>query len=268
MSVIEIKNVNWQREDRHILQHMNWTVEHGEHWAIIGANGAGKTALLNIISGYMWPSSGSVKILGKKFGHYDLRELRKSIGWVSSALFERFNRFRPNEPTLEVVLSGKFASIGVYETIKESDRREADELLGFFGCAHLARQPFNLLSQGEKQRILLARAWMTKPELLILDEPCTGLDLLARESLLESVRLLAEAPDGPTILYVTHHVEEITPLFTHALLLKDGQMLARGEKKKTLTDDHLSEVFGVPINLVWQEGRPWVRLSVKEKQEV
>lgn len=261
MNVIDIQNVTWQRENQHILQNINWSVNHGEHWAIIGANGAGKTALLNIINGYMWPTSGQVTILGKQFGHYDLRELRKSIGWVSSSLFERFNRFRVNEQTLHVVLSGKFASIGVYEDISEEDRQEAYDLLQFFNCSPLAEKPFNVLSQGQKQRVLLARAWMTKPELLILDEPCTGLDLLARENLLQAVERLADAPDGPTILYVSHHVEEIIPLFTHALLLKDGQILASGKKERTLTDDRLSTLFDVPIDLSWQAGRPWVKLT-------
>lgn len=263
MNVIEIQNASWQRKNEHILQNINWTVKHGEHWAIIGANGSGKTALLNIVTGYMWPTTGKVTVLGKQFGHYDIRELRKSIGWVSSALFERFNRFRAGEQALNVVLSGKFASIGIYENISKEDRQEAYELLEFFNCADLADKPFNVLSQGEKQRTLLARAWMTKPKLLILDEPCTGLDLLARETVLESVDRLANAPDGPTILYVTHHVEEIIPLFTHALLLKDGQIIASGEKERTLTSDRLSALFDVPLDLTWQGERPWVKLSAQ-----
>lgn len=264
MNIIEIANVNWQRDNQRILQNMTWTVKRGEHWAIVGANGAGKTALLNIINGYMWPSSGEVTVLGKKFGEYDLRELRKSIGWVSSALFERYNRFRANEPTLDVVVSGKAASIGVYEHISDEVRQDAYELLHVFHCAQLADKPFNVLSQGEKQRVLLARAWMAQPELLILDEPCTGLDLLARENLLQAVQLLAAKSDGPTILYVSHHVEEIIPLFTHALLIKDGQIVAQGNKEQTLTDDRLSGLFGVPIDLSWQGGRPWVKLATEK----
>lgn len=266
MNIIEIKNASWQRKNEQILQNIDWTVKRGEHWAMVGANGAGKTALLNIITGYMWPTTGEVTVLGKQFGDYDLRELRKSIGWVSSALFERFNRFRASEQTLNVVLSGKFASIGIYENISEKDRQEAYDLLAFFDCAHLADKPFNVLSQGEKQRTLLARAWMTKPKLLILDEPCTGLDLLARETVLQTVDRLANASDGPTILYVTHHVEEIIPLFTHALLLKDGRLIASGEKKLTITSDRLSELFDVPVDLTWQSGRPWVKLETESLQ--
>lgn len=269
MSVIDIQDVSWQRENRQILQNVNWKVERGEHWAIIGSNGAGKTALLNIITGYMWPTSGSVKILGKQFGHYDLRELRKSIGWVSSALLEKFYRFQ-NEQALNVVLSGKYASVGIYEHVTDEDRQAAYELFQLFRCEHLAEKPFKVLSQGEKQRILLARAWMAKPELLILDEPCTGLDLLARENLLQAIQLLAGSPDGPTVLYVTHHVEELMPLFTHTILLKNGQVLARGEKEHVLTGQRLSALFDVNVELTWQDGRPWVKLvgSPYEKQGV
>jgi len=261
LNVIDMQTVSWRRDDRWILQNIDWTVRRGEHWALIGSNGAGKTTLLNIINGYAWPTSGNVSVLGKKFGHCDVRELRKSIGWVSSALFDQYYRFRQNEPALNVVLSGKYASIGIYEHVSDKDREEAYALFEFFRCEELAHQPFHVLSQGEKQRVLLARAWMAKPELLILDEPCTGLDLLARERLLHAVQQLAEAPDGPTVLYVTHHVEEIIPLFTHAFLLQDGQVLASGKIESVLTDHLLSKLFGVTIHLTWQRGRPWVKLT-------
>lgn len=261
MAIIDINQLSWQRDNRWILKDIDWTVSKGEHWAIIGANGAGKTALLNIINGYTWPTTGDVTILGQPFGKTDLRELRKSIGWVSSALFERFFRFRMSEPSLNVVLSGRHASIGVYERTTEAEKERAFELLSLFRADHLANRPFRLLSHGEKQRILLARAWMAKPRLLILDEPCTGLDMLAREHLLRDVQSLGDQPDSPTMLYVSHHVEEIVPLFTHVLLLKDGRVLASGEKEKTLTAQRLSELFDINVEMTWQDGRPWAKLA-------
>lgn len=254
-----MQRVSWRRGNRPILNNIHWNVERGEHWAIIGPNGAGKTALLNMISGYVWPTTGKVAIFNRVLGQVDVRELRKSIGWVSSALFERLYRIRRNERVLNVVLSGKFASLGIYEQVSAADENSAQELLELFQCAHLAEKPFHVLSQGEKQRILLARAWMSRPKLLILDEPCTGLDLLARERLLSAIQRLAEAPDGPTILYVSHHVEEIIPLFTHALLLKDGHVLAGGKKRDVLQKNQLSELFGVNLNVTWQAGRPWIQ---------
>lgn len=265
MRVIDLNDVSWQRDNRWILQSINWKVERGEHWAIIGSNGAGKTALLNMINGYMWPTHGEITILGKRFGHFDLRQLRQSIGWVSSALVDQFFRSRKKEPTLQIVLSGKYASIGIYERVSDRDKEAAYELLELFRCAHLADKPFSVLSQGEKQRVLLARAWMAKPELLILDEPCTGLDLLAREHLLQAVQVLTEAPDGPTVLYVSHHVEEILPLFTHALLLQNGQVLASGKKGDVLTAEKLSTLFGINLDMTWQDGRPWVKLAQIQK---
>ncbi|WP_054949114.1 ABC transporter ATP-binding protein [Numidum massiliense] len=259
-NIIDLQNVSWQRDDRYILHAVDWSVRRGEHWALIGPNGAGKTALLNIVSGYMWPSRGSVAVLGKSFGHVDLRELRQSIGWVSATLFDRFYRSQRRENALNVVLSGKHASIGVYEAVTEEDRQTALELLQLFGCEQLADKLFHTCSQGEKQRLVLARALMSRPQLLILDEPCTGLDLTAREQLLATIERLAEQPDGPTIVYVTHHVEEILPLFTHALLLKDGCVLTSGEKKQSLTDCQLSTLFDMPLEVEWQKDRPWVKL--------
>lgn len=261
MNVIELSNVSWHRDTQMILNEINWTVKEREHWSIIGANGAGKTALLNIVSGYMWPSTGTVKVLGQPFGRCDLRELRKSIGWVSVALFEKYYRFHQGEKAIKVVISGKHASIGIYETISQDDVETAQQLLEQFNCHYLAEKPFGTLSHGEKQRVLLARAWMASPRLLILDEACTGLDLLAREQLLQAVNALAADPAGPTILYVTHHVEEILPVFTHALLLKNGKILAKGERKKIFTDALLSELFGIDLTVTWQHDRPWVKLA-------
>ncbi|PTX64615.1 iron complex transport system ATP-binding protein [Melghirimyces profundicolus] len=260
MNILELEGVCWQRGEQTLLSGVDWTVKRGEHWAILGPNGAGKTALIHIITGYTWPTEGSVTVLQKKFGEYPLQELRRSIGWISPSLAERFDRHHRNESALRVVISGKRATIGVYERVADREVEEAMELLRRFGCEDLASKPFVQLSQGEKQRVLLARAWMAKPALLMMDEPGTGLDIRARESLLRSLQVMGEAEEGPTILYITHHAEEIVPVIQHVLLLKEGRILAKGEKHRILTDQQMSRVFGVPLQVTWQQDRPWIRL--------
>ncbi len=182
--VIQINNASLKRDDTFILKNINWSVKPGQHWAIVGLNGSGKTTLLNIINGYIWPTSGEISVLGNKFGQCDLRQLRKSIGWVSSSLQERLYG---DETAQEIVLSGKHASIGLYVQPDHQDIALALGLLEQMGCSSLANQPYKTLSQGEKQKILIARALISSPQLLILDEPCTGLDLFAREQFLDTV---------------------------------------------------------------------------------
>jgi iron complex transport system ATP-binding protein len=259
-NVIQIKNVHWNRERQPILDDISWDVRKGEHWAIVGLNGSGKTSLLNIITGYQWPSSGEVHVLGEQLGGVDLRELRKSIGWVSNSLGERYQG-RPRDTAYEVVISGKFASIGLYEEFSTKDKETALELLRSFQVGHVTDKPYFTLSQGEKQKVMLARAWMANPKLIILDEPCTGLDISAREELLSTIQKLATIPEGPTLLYVTHHIEEIVPMFTHALLLKDGHIVAAGEKESVFTSSLLEKTLKLPVSVRWENNRPWVSVS-------
>ena len=261
MNVINLTGVSYRRENTVILNEIDWSVRKGEHWVLMGVNGSGKTSLLNLITGYLWPSKGQVEVLGHPFGKIDLRELRKSIGWVSSSLGEQFFQAVPSEVAQDVVVSGKFASMGLYDEVTPAHREEAFQLMESFGCAGLAEKPFRLLSQGEKQRVLLARAWMAKPSLLILDEPCTGLDVFAREQLLASVERLAIQENGPTLLYVTHHVEEVLPAFSHVLMLQGGQVVASGRKNDVLTSASLSKVFGIDVTVSWQNQRPWISVG-------
>ena len=230
--IISVKDVVWKRKGKVILDQISWDVFKGQHWVMIGLNGSGKTSLLNLITGYQWASSGEIHILGHRLGAVELRELRKSIGWVSSSLSERY-RERMGDTAKGVVISGKYASVGLeYQTgVTKEDEERAEELLARFEADYLADQPYNQLSNGEKQKVLLARAWMAKPKLLILDEPCSGLDIRAREDLLATIDRIGATPDGPTMIYVTHHIEEIMPSFTHALFIKDGRIVAKGEKK-------------------------------------
>lgn len=252
--IVSVEDVVWKRKGEPILNGINWAVHAGEHWAILGLNGCGKTSLLNMISGYEWPSSGKVYVLGQQLGKIDLHELRKKIGLVSLSMLERYQS-RGHLSVLEVALSGKFASIGLYEQVTDSDREQAAALLEKFRVLHLAEKPFFTLSQGEKQKVLIARAWMANPTLIILDEPCNGLDILAREDLLHTIEELAANSEGPTLLYVTHRTEEIMPSFSHALLLKEGQVVAQGKKDEVLTEKYLEETFQLPLNLRWEHGR-------------
>lgn len=261
--IINMKNVCWKRGKNWILQNLSWDVKEKEHWCILGLNGSGKTTLLNMINGYIWPTKGEVNVLGNKFGRTDLRELRKSIGWVSSSLQQQL----PDEEIVEnIVLSGKFASIGLYEQASPQDYEKVHDLLTLLDCQHLRNRMYQTLSQGERQRILIARALMAAPKLLILDEPCTGLDIIAREQLLQLIETLANQPDGPTLIYVTHHVEEILPSFQKTLLLKNGEPFASGNTVDLLTEKRLSEFYGTPISVTKNLERTW--LSFKETLSV
>jgi len=254
---IELSDVGLVKADRILLRDISWRVKNGDHWAVIGNNGSGKTTLLRVVAGYMWPSQGKVKVMGNIFGSIDLRELRKSIGWVSSILQDQVPS---EESALDVVLSGRFGSIGLWDELCRHDIDRARELLDFIGCGECESRPFGVLSQGEQQRILIARALMPRPSLLILDEPCAGLDLLARESLLDMIQELGQQKDGPTFVLVTHHIEEITSTFSHVLVLKSGMVLAQGRKDKVLTEPVLSEAFGIPLNVTKTNDRFWVKV--------
>jgi iron complex transport system ATP-binding protein len=252
MKVIDIKNVFLIRGRRSILRDINWEVNSGEHWAVIGLNGSGKTTLLNTITGYLWASKGEISVLGKQFGRYDIRELRKKIGWVSSSLQEKFYA---NETSEEIVLSGKYATIGLYEKPKPKDVRRARLLLKQFESGHIARQQYWTLSQGEKQKVLIARALISAPRLLIMDEPCAGLDIFAREHLLSLIENIGKQAHAPTLLYVTHRIEEISPVFTHTLLLRHGEVHSKGRTGQVLTGKNLSDFFGVSVDVKWRKGR-------------
>ncbi len=259
-SVISVKDIVWNRDGKKILNNVSWEVEKGQHWAILGLNGSGKTSLLKMITGYQWPNGGEVSVLGHRFGQVNIQELRKSIGWVSTALDDRFQN-RSRDTALEVVLSGKNASVGLFEEITEEDIEKGNQLLEQFRISHLANQFFPSLSQGERRKVMIARALMSSPQLLILDEPCNGLDIYSKEELLSTVENMISTPDGPTLLYVTHHVEEIVPSVSHTFLLNTGTVVGAGPKQTILTEPLLEQTFRVPIALQWEEDRPWIRIK-------
>jgi iron complex transport system ATP-binding protein len=225
---------------------VSWRVAHGEHWVILGANGSGKTTLLKALTGYMPPTSGEIALLGERYGESDWRELRLHVGVVTS-LFAA--AVPPAEVALDTVVSGKFAQLDLWQAGTRGDRAAARRLLRGVGLAYLERREWAYLSQGERQRVLIARALMTRPRLLILDEPCAGLDPVAREKFLRFVEQLARRRGGPALVLVTHHVEEITPAFGHALLLRAGAVVAAGPRARVLTSASLSTTFGAKLRL-------------------
>jgi iron complex transport system ATP-binding protein len=250
--VLEISNLIIQRGGVTILDGVSWRVERGQHWAILGANGSGKTSLLSALTGYLMPTSGEIILLGKKYGESDWRELRKKIGIVSSSVRQMM---ADDEPALETVVSGKFAMIDFWGRLSPADKKRALKILKQIECSYLAQRPWRVLSQGERQRILIGRALMARPRMLILDEPCAGLDPAARERFLQFLQRLGKSKNAPTLALVTHHVEEIMPVFSRALILKNGKALASGTKSETLTVKNLSEAFSARLTLRFKNGR-------------
>lgn len=250
-SVLAVRALSVRRANA-ILRELSWTVRAGEHWVVLGPNGAGKTSLLNAVTGYLTPSSGRIEVLGNVFGETDWRDLRAHIGLVSASLAQRIE---PDQLPEEIVAGGRTAMINVWGPIRRVGMARARSLLAELGCAYLARRVWAVLSQGERQRVLIARALMAKPAVLFLDEPCAGLDPVARENFLSFLQRVATTPDGPALSLVTHHVEEIVPAFTHALLLKDGAALASGPLRRVLTSALLTEAFNHPVRVRRREGR-------------
>jgi iron complex transport system ATP-binding protein len=252
--VLEVSHLRVVRGQTAILRDVSWRVGAGEHWTILGANGSGKTSLLKTLTGFLAPTAGEFTVLGERYGASDWRDLRLQVGVVTSA----FTAAIPlAEPALDTVVSGKFAQLDLWHRVTADQRAEAMQLLRQVGLAALARREWAYLSQGERQRVLIARALMARPRLLILDEPCAGLDPVAREKFLQFVERLARrrGRERPALVLVTHHVDEIMPSFSHALLLRAGQVVAAGPRQQVLTSQNLSRIFGAPLRLKRQGTR-------------
>lgn len=262
--VLHLEDVSLKRNGQWILKDINWNVEKGQNWVIYGLNGAGKTSLLNMLCAYYYPTKGKVNVLGKEFGKTELGGvLRRKIGIVSSGLQQKLYK---SDSAFEIILSGAFASIGLYESPTEEIREKAIQLLKELGCLQYADRPYETLSQGERQRVLIGRALMGNPELLILDEPTTGLDYIAKEFLLDTIESISTRRHSPTMLYVTHHIEEILPIFSYTMLLKNGEVFSAGESKKILSGNTLSAFFNLPVEVYWKDGRPLLARSYQKKQ--
>ena len=255
--ILTVHDLTIQRGDTRILDRVSWEVARGEHWVILGANGSGKTSLLSALTGYLTPTDGDITVLGETFGASDWRELRKFIGLVSSTVRQMIP---DEEDALSTVVSGKDAMIGHWGRIKSDERTTARRLLRQVEAEYLADRSWLVLSQGERQRVLIARALMARPRLLILDEPCAGLDPVAREHFLAFLKRLGTQRDAPALVLVTHHVEEIMPVFGHALLLREGRVVAAGERSRVLTGALLSRTFAARLRFTRRSGRCAMRL--------
>ncbi|MBT0945875.1 ABC transporter ATP-binding protein [Streptococcus lutetiensis] len=247
MIQLSLTNVSLERQNKKLLNNVTWQVNKGEHWAILGLNGSGKTSLLKLITAEYWTSQGSMEVLGNQFGGTDISNIRTKIGIVGSFIAERLS---PHMLAEKIVLTGKYKSSILYTEYGEKELEEARQMLISIGGEHLLGRIYASLSQGEKQLLLIARSLMESPEILILDEATSGLDLFAREKLLTQIEQITSLPNAPTIIYVTHHAEEITRSFTHVLLLKKGNIIAKGPKNEVLTEEILSDFYDQPISIV------------------
>lgn len=245
--VLNFQDVTVRRGDKLILQDVSWQVADGERWVVLGPNGAGKTTMLQLAATRMFPTSGTVDVLGERLGRVDVFEMRSRIGLASAALADRIPG---GERVRDVVMTASYGVTGRWrETYDEYDEQRAHDLMAAFGVEHLAERRFATLSEGERKRAQIARSLMADPELLLLDEPAAGLDLGGREELMAALGELAGDPRSPVMVLVTHHVEEIPPGFDHCLLLRDGQVSAAGNLTDVLTPQHLSRTFGLELEV-------------------
>jgi iron complex transport system ATP-binding protein len=253
MAVVEMTGVDVVREQTHLLRGVDWTVEADHRWVVLGPNGAGKTTLLQLAAAQLHPSRGEVRLLGEALGAVDVFELRPRIGLTSAALAQRIE---PRERTGDVVVSAGYAVVGRWrERYDVHDLTRAGMLMQQWGIHELAHRTFGTLSEGERKRAQIARALMPDPELLLLDEPGAGLDLAGREDLVARLSDLARYLYAPAQVLVTHHVEEIPPGYTHAMLLRAGQVVAAGPADEVLTEANLSDTFGLKLSLTREDGR-------------
>jgi iron complex transport system ATP-binding protein len=251
--VLKLRGVSVRRDTSLLLRNIDWTAHEDERWIVIGPNGAGKTTLLQVASTLLFPTEGTVEILGERLGEVDVFDLRPRIGLASAALAERVPA---GEKVIDLVLTASYAILGRWkEDYESADVTRAVELLDALGCAHLIRRRFATLSEGERKRVQIARAMMPNPELLLLDEPAAGLDLGGREDLLRRLSYLARDPKAPMMVLVTHHVEEVPDGFTHAMLLRRGSVLAAGPIEEVFTARNLSRCFGVPLEIERRRSR-------------
>lgn len=252
-AVVELAGVRVQRGQAVLLDEVNWVVDESDRWVVIGPNGAGKTTLLQVLGGQLYPTRGVVSLLGEILGTVDVFELRPRIGLTSAAIAERIPK---QESVRDVVLSAAYAVLGRWrEDYEDADYARAEQLLSVLRVDHLAQRTFGTLSEGERKRVQIARALMSDPELLLMDEPAAGLDLAGRESLVATMASLCLDEAAPAMVLVTHHVEEIPQGITHALLLKSGRVVTAGPVGEVLTSEAMSHTFDLDLVIAEQDGR-------------
>ncbi len=244
-ALVRVKNLSCQAGAKYLLHDISWEIQRGEHWAVFGRNGCGKTTLLSIIAGYRAFSQGTLEVFGEAYSQENILRLRRQIGWISSSFFDKYYQ---TERVLDIVLSGTYGTMGVNFRITDREVRKAKRLLSEVGLRGRISSPYDTLSKGERQQVLIARAFMSDPELLILDEPGTGLDAMAREQLLRTIDQLAE-DEKKTIIFVTHYSEEILPAFDRCLLLRSGVIFRTGKTADLFTSEGMSEFFEYPVRI-------------------
>ena len=258
-NALEMQDVHLWRDEVHVLSGVDWTVGPGERWVVLGPNGCGKTTLVRLASGYLHPTSGRVVVLGRRLGRTDVRALRRHIAVVSASITRMVV---PRLTARELVVAAARGALEPWwDSYSAEEQDKAHRLLADAGFSHVADREFALLSEGERQQVLLARALMAEPELILLDEPCAGLDMGGRERLLQSLGRLPTGPTAPAVVMVTHHTEEVPPGFTHAMVMRSGRVLAAGPLGTTLTSAVLSDCFGVPLEVHQDKGRWWSRAA-------
>ena len=251
--VVSVDQVSIRRGSTYLIRDITWRVELDERWVVLGPNGAGKTTLLNLAAARLNPTSGTVHVLGEQLGRTEVTELRTRVGLATMAVADRIPA---DEIVQNVVVTASWAVVGRFrERYDPVDEVRARGLLDQLGVAAVADRPYGTLSEGERKRVQIARALMADPELLLFDEPAAGLDLGGREDLVQRLAELASDPDAPALVLVTHHVEEIPPGFTHALLMREGMVVAQGLLTETVTGEHLSKTFGLPLRVDQSDGR-------------
>lgn len=251
MKLLDMQHVTFRRQGKSILDDVTWGIEAGQHWALIGANGSGKTTLLKLLAAYEWASSGTIDVLGKRYGECHVGNHRKHMGWVSATLQRQL---RGHEAAMRIVASGLEASFSWFGEWDDEVESQARAALDTLRIGHLAERTYETLSQGEQKRVQIARALVHTPELMILDEPCEGLDPVSRRMFLKDLAEIAEAGHVQSIVYVTHHIDEVSDWMSHLLVLKAGRILAQGALDTHLNEAVLGEAFGVPCSLTKADG--------------
>lgn len=241
--IVKAEHLSCQSGRRYLIHDINWEIEKGDHWIVFGMNGCGKTTLLSIIAGFKGETSGKLEVFGEEYNEENIFSHRKRIGWVSSSFFDKYLSW---ESAMDIVLSGVSGTLSLSKDITDDDVKRAKLLLKKLRLGNKMAQPFALMSKGERQCVLIARALISNPEILILDEPGTGLDIYAREYVLQAIADLAETTDM-TIIYVTHYVEEILPMFDKTILMKDGYIVEQGKTSEMFDNESISRLLGYPV---------------------
>lgn len=261
--VLQAKDVNYKAGNKIILNNINWQIKKGEQWVVFGLNASGKTSLLSVISAYKGVMSGEMILFGCNLDESNRLQQRCKIGFVSSSFFDHYFKY---ETVLEIVLSGKFGHLGLEYSVTSEDVRKAKQLLREWGLGTKIQYPYDMLSQGQKQKVLIARGLINDPELLILDEPCSGMDVLAREKFLDLLKCKIKK-ENISVVYVSHNVEEFSDVFNKALLLKNGHVHSQGDIKDIFTDENMSDFLQRLTKVHWLDERISMRM-IKDEEEI